>query len=107
MSKPRLPPFVRFTCQDCGMGVTSFGPAGKLDARRCGVCAFLHCLTDRTTREEMRIAVYDAEGMDHWRRVGCYLDEDFPERPCDQCGTPYAGPSVYCSLACADADAGG
>ena len=34
-----------------------------------------------------------------------YRDEKYPERACDCCGKLYRGPAVYCSLACAVADA--
>ena len=34
-----------------------------------------------------------------------YRDEGSPERACDHCGKLYRGPAVYCSLACALADA--
>jgi hypothetical protein len=34
-----------------------------------------------------------------------YRDASFPARLCDHCATPYNGPSVYCSLECAVADA--
>jgi hypothetical protein len=34
-----------------------------------------------------------------------YVDNAFPERPCDRCGKPYRGPALYCSLTCALADA--
>ena len=34
-----------------------------------------------------------------------YTDAGFPERRCDYCHRPYRGPAVYCSYACAVADA--
>jgi hypothetical protein len=34
-----------------------------------------------------------------------YHDDSYPERACDHCGKPYRGPAVYCSFACAVADA--
>jgi hypothetical protein len=34
-----------------------------------------------------------------------YLDDRYPKRECDRCGAQYRGPAVYCSLACAIADA--
>ena len=34
-----------------------------------------------------------------------YRNDLFSERKCDRCGEPYRGPSVYCSLECAMADA--
>lgn len=34
-----------------------------------------------------------------------YRDASHDERPCDRCHRPYRGPSLYCSLACALADA--
>jgi hypothetical protein len=34
-----------------------------------------------------------------------YRDVRFEERTCNCCGKPYRGPAVYCSLACAVADA--
>jgi hypothetical protein len=34
-----------------------------------------------------------------------YRDVRLEERVCDRCGKPYRGPAVYCSLACALADA--
>lgn len=34
-----------------------------------------------------------------------YRDEAFSERACERCGKPYRGPAVYCSFACAEADA--
>ena len=37
--------------------------------------------------------------------VSAYVDISFQERPCDRCGNLYRGPAVYCSLACAIADA--
>jgi len=36
-----------------------------------------------------------------------YRDASFAPRVCDCCGQVYRGPAVYCSLACALADAGG
>lgn len=30
-----------------------------------------------------------------------YRDDSFPERHCDECGRPYRGPAVFCSLKCA------
>jgi len=38
-------------------------------------------------------------------RVNPYDDARFTPRPCDRCGKTYRGPAVYCSLACAQADA--
>lgn len=37
--------------------------------------------------------------------VDPYRDDSFPTRDCDNCGRPYRGPAVYCSLACAQGDA--
>lgn len=37
--------------------------------------------------------------------AGSYADPAFSERMCDRCGKRYRGPAVYCSLACAIADA--
>jgi hypothetical protein len=34
-----------------------------------------------------------------------FQDPAMSERACDRCGKPYRGPSVYCSLDCAVADA--
>jgi len=34
-----------------------------------------------------------------------FRQPDYAERKCDRCDTPYRGPSVYCSHACAVADA--
>jgi hypothetical protein len=34
-----------------------------------------------------------------------YHHAGYPARPCDYCGANYTGPAVYCSLACARADA--
>lgn len=34
-----------------------------------------------------------------------YENDAYPTRQCDHCGKPYRGPAVYCSLACALADA--
>lgn len=39
------------------------------------------------------------------RAEAAYRDDSCPERACDRCGEPYKGPAVYCSLACAVADA--
>ena len=53
--------------------------------------------------------------LDVWREVfasllevardAAYDDAHFSERKCDRCGKPYRGPAVYCSFACAEADA--
>lgn len=39
--------------------------------------------------------------------LGVYHDPSFPPRPCDRegCGKIYTGPTVYCSVECAQADA--
>lgn len=34
-----------------------------------------------------------------------YTDAAYQPRPCDRCGKTYQRPAVYCSLACAIADA--
>jgi hypothetical protein len=36
--------------------------------------------------------------------VDPYRDARFSERPCDRCGEPYRGKTVYCSFECALAD---
>jgi hypothetical protein len=56
------------------------------------------------------VTITDADGsMDQGTTAfarAAYRDDSFPARLCDRCGTPYRGPAVYCSLACAVADAG-
>lgn len=37
--------------------------------------------------------------------AAAYHNDSYPERACDRCKRPYRGPAVYCSLACALADA--
>jgi hypothetical protein len=39
------------------------------------------------------------------RAIAAYRNDGFIERACDRCGKLYRGPSTYCSLACAIADA--
>jgi hypothetical protein len=43
-----------------------------------------------------------APGLRQWI---AYHDDGQPERACDRCGQSYRGPALYCSLACAQADA--
>lgn len=35
------------------------------------------------------------------RARAAFRSERYEMRPCDHCGRPYQGPSVYCSLRCA------
>jgi hypothetical protein len=35
------------------------------------------------------------------RAIKLYRNENYRERNCDNCGKPYRGPAVYCSLECA------
>jgi hypothetical protein len=60
---------------------------------------------------EQLMALYQSIGQAHnddsyqKRAVNYYQNDRFEERACDHCGNPYRGPAVYCSLACAQADA--
>lgn len=33
------------------------------------------------------------------------IDNSRPDRDCERCGKSYRGPAIYCSMACAQADA--
>jgi ribosomal protein S27AE len=68
-----------FVCPRCG--AESFNP-NDIRGRYCGRC---HAFVDDPPAS--------------------YRDDRFAERACDRCGKPYRGPAVYCSLACALADA--
>lgn len=37
--------------------------------------------------------------------LDAYRNDSYPERACERCGVLYRGPAVYCSKACAVADA--
>jgi hypothetical protein len=60
---------------------------------------------------EQLLVLYKSIGKQHMnevyqkRAVNYYQNDFFEERACDHCGNPYRGPAVYCSLACAQADA--
>jgi RNase P subunit RPR2 len=65
----------------------------------CPICQeVLHVasLSDSRGRIHSSFSVCPSCGWDSRYRV-----DGYPERKCDQCGTPYSGPAVFCSLACA------
>lgn len=98
---------IEYDCQDCGVHVYSFGLDRPPSPPRCVVCQTIRDIPPGVEREDVRAALYDREAMEYWIETGSYIDQDYPERLCDACEKPYHGPAVYCSLACATADAGG
>lgn len=90
-----------FVCRDCGCHVYSF--VARPD-HRCLTCGIIADLPEEAGRNELRIALYDSDQLQHWKRFGCYRDDTFPERDCNSCGSRYRGPAVYCSLDCAAVD---
>lgn len=65
----------------------------------CPICQdTLHvtALSDRRGRIRSSFAICPTCGWDSRYRV-----EGHPERKCDHCAKPYAGPAVFCSLRCA------
>ena len=73
---------LKLKCAACG----SDGGGGLISCRDCG-----------------RPLVFDEAYVR--RAEAAYRDERMPERACERCGALYRGPAVYCSLACAIADA--
>jgi len=61
----------------------------------------IRTMLDRQTEIRQRLDALEAQQ----RAEAAYIDPSFPERACDRCGKTYQGPAVYCSLACAIADA--
>lgn len=53
---------------------------------------------------EAALIAFD-EAASRVRAEAAYQDDSFEPRICDRCGREYRGPAVYCSLACALADA--
>ena len=88
------PESVAFDCQDCGVSVVRWFEGPTL----CAECQWI---------SELPLA--DQPGARRWlRRLHAetdYRNESYAERACDRCGGLYHGPAVYCSLACAVADA--
>jgi hypothetical protein len=74
-----------FTCPICRR--VSHHPRDRAE-RYCGVCGFVDDVMAPTDRAR-----------------AAYHDDAMPERTCDNCGQPYRGPAVYCSLGCAIEDA--
>jgi hypothetical protein len=93
-----------YTCRDCGIHVIAIVLDTPPTPPRCAICMFAAGIADSSDREAIRAHCLDTEGMMHWKRIGCYIDESFPERACDYCGRRYRGPAVYCRQACALAD---
>ena len=72
-----------FVCPICG--AVSHNPNDARN-RYCGAC---------------RVFPDDLSARRRVEAEAAYRDDRFPERACDHCGKP----AVYCSLACAIADA--
>lgn len=74
------------------MGCAACGAVQERNAIRCEQCG--------------KPLVFPKFGNDPYEDGGRgYLDDTYPERPCDHCAKLYRGPAVYCSLECAVADA--
>ena len=97
---------MRFECNDCDTIVESAGPLDNPE-RRCAGCQFIAEVAQEN-REAMRAAMFanGAIGRPRPREaVEAYHDDSKPWRECDHCGRSYRGPSVYCCVSCALADA--
>jgi hypothetical protein len=91
-----------FDCTDCGCHVVNFRPDPVPPL--CLSCTWIrrHVPAEHqeATRERLGVPLTPEA-----RALAAYRDTSFPERACDHCSQPYRGPAVYCSLACAQADA--
>jgi hypothetical protein len=94
--------------------VLLFYDTGPWSAEKCEAWAALTGQHDATTRAlgDLARRVLAARPPGPPGRTGvmsaasaAYFDDSFPERACDYCGRPYRGPSIYCCLAHAQADA--
>jgi hypothetical protein len=97
---------VEYDCHDCGAHVYQFG--GCVLPRippRCAICSTLREHIPPEERAELRQELYDVEAKLYWATKGCWEDEAYAERKCDACPKMYRGPSMYCSLDCAQGDA--
>ena len=88
--------------------ITFQGEAWKIFAIRD--CDTFYVARGWQPNVETRVIDWPSE---HWAayarkahaRLAQYMNEACDERECDGCGRLYRGPAVYCSLACALADA--
>jgi hypothetical protein len=91
-------PYGRIRCLACGQPLVF--PVNPYRDGAIGALSFV-CV-------DCGAAVFDVIGAKPGTRCSTcsgYRDDAFAERPCDHCSKPYRGPAVYCSLACALADA--
>lgn len=97
------------------------GPLSDTDM--AGLLALVRRIDDRNPTAEFRVTVVDLDGtMETAEAILCeglpfradrstefakgsFRDNRYAERECDHCHMPYRGPTVYCSLDCALADA--
>lgn len=92
-----------FTCRGCGHNVMSPVPTGDRD--KCLTCTFIETIPDAKDRADIRARLYDAEQMRFWAAHDAYVNKSYATRRCNHCHKAYRGPAVYCSQACAMADA--
>jgi hypothetical protein len=92
--------FDAWRCPDChAFACFGFGPRA-LDVSVnmwCNVCG-----AGFNAAPQMRIAHRIARRA---TPADLYRNDLYPPRECDHCGKSYCGPAVYCSQACAEADA--